>query len=585
MQIGQMLRGLMGDAQVGDAKSLELKIGQIVKGMVLQLLGEQEAVVNIGGVHVRAKLETPLQQGQVTLLQVQPNSNSDQMILKPVSSPDVALTDESLSDIVKGFGLKDQPATRELVKQMQQAGVPLNRANVQQIQNVLDQIPPAASTEEWTETSIVAMKRNLPVTPATIGALHQVIFGKPFAEELAQLSSKLSEALQPQKSGGAELPPAAREAAGKLLALLGGLADSARSVAASASEPPPAASAQARGSAAAAGEARALQPAPGGAPAAGAAAPSAAASPAASALGRGADAPAPAAQPPGEAQRPAASDAPRASSASAAGSAAAEPAPAKPAAAPEWIPRLLRAVGVEHEHIVAKSLIREADSGPLMKLGGSEFNNLPVGLLEAQEGPDNAAQKPFTDTLKSLLLQLADTDGLPPAVKEQVQQALQNVTGQQLLLSPDRNAVFTHVTLFIPFHNGEGEQTASIHVQSRKGKKGEIDAQNCRLLFDLRMKSIGDTLIDVQVYDRMVQLQVHNDHPFMGGLVETYRREIEEGLANSGYTLVSLRCAPFPELGPAAEGTMKDESAERNSKPSAAAAYHIKPYRGVDIRV
>ncbi|MDF2814153.1 MAG: hypothetical protein K0Q81_353, partial [Paenibacillus sp.] len=149
MQIGHMLRGLMGETQLGDAKSLELKVGQIVKGMVLQLLADQEAVVNIGGVHVRAKLETPLQQGQVTLLQVQPNSNSNQMILKPVTSPDVAISDESLSDLVKGFGLKDQPAARELVRNMQQAGVPLSRTNVQQLHAVMEQMPPAASTEEW----------------------------------------------------------------------------------------------------------------------------------------------------------------------------------------------------------------------------------------------------------------------------------------------------------------------------------------------------------------------------------------------------------------------------------------------------
>jgi hypothetical protein len=170
-------------------------------------------------------------------------------------------------------------------------------------------------------------------------------------------------------------------------------------------------------------------------------------------------------------------------------------------------------------------------------------------------------------------------------VKEQVQQALQNITGQQLLLTPDRSAVFSHITLFVPFHNGEGEQTASIHVQSRKGKKGEIDAHNCRLLFDLRMKSIGDTLVDVQVYDRKVQLQIHNDHPFMNNLIEKYRDEIEAGLANSGYTLVTMRCAPFPELqAPSAEGRVQDETAQRSPK-SAAAAYHIKPYRGVDIRV
>ena len=64
---------------------LELKVGQIVKGVVLQLLSDQEALVNIGGTQVRAKLETPLKQGDVTMLQVQPESNGGQILLEAAS--------------------------------------------------------------------------------------------------------------------------------------------------------------------------------------------------------------------------------------------------------------------------------------------------------------------------------------------------------------------------------------------------------------------------------------------------------------------------------------------------------------------
>ncbi|MFK7695855.1 hypothetical protein [Paenibacillus sp. HJGM_3] len=269
-------------------------------------------------------------------------------------------------------------------------------------------------------------------------------------------------------------------------------------------------------------------------------------------------------------------------------------APQRPAerlggAAADWIPRLLRAVGVEHEHTVAKSLLHDGgEAKTRVVVAGTEIL-LPGGPLDAPESPaaDNAAQKASAESLKSVLLQLSDADGVPPALKEQVQQALQHVTGQQLLLTPDRGAVMSHITLFVPFYNGAGQQTASIHIQSRKGKKGEIDAHNCRLLFDLRMQAIGDTLVDVQVYDRKVQLQVHNDHPFMLGLLDTYREEIEAALVQSGYSLVTLRCAPFPELQPQPlTGTGESEGAPSAAPRSAgAAAYHVKPYRGVDFRV
>ncbi|KIL36561.1 hypothetical protein SD70_31470 [Gordoniibacillus kamchatkensis] len=57
MNISGLLRSLLGDARPADAKTLELKVGQIVKGIVLQLFSEQDALVNINGVQVRAKRE------------------------------------------------------------------------------------------------------------------------------------------------------------------------------------------------------------------------------------------------------------------------------------------------------------------------------------------------------------------------------------------------------------------------------------------------------------------------------------------------------------------------------------------------
>ena len=81
MNISGLIRSLVGDLTASDSKVLELKVGQIVKGVVLQLLSDQEALLNIGGTQVRAKLETPLKQGDVTMLQVQPESNGGQIML------------------------------------------------------------------------------------------------------------------------------------------------------------------------------------------------------------------------------------------------------------------------------------------------------------------------------------------------------------------------------------------------------------------------------------------------------------------------------------------------------------------------
>ncbi len=63
MNISQMMKNIIGEPKVSDTKTLDLKVGEIVRGTVIKLLSHQEALVNINGVTTSAKLETPLQQG------------------------------------------------------------------------------------------------------------------------------------------------------------------------------------------------------------------------------------------------------------------------------------------------------------------------------------------------------------------------------------------------------------------------------------------------------------------------------------------------------------------------------------------
>uniref|UniRef100_A0A4Y8PQ11 Hook-length control protein FliK n=3 Tax=Paenibacillus athensensis TaxID=1967502 RepID=A0A4Y8PQ11_9BACL len=263
---------------------------------------------------------------------------------------------------------------------------------------------------------------------------------------------------------------------------------------------------------------------------------------------------------------------------------AAEAAGAK-AAPPEpdgsWLGRLLKAVGVEHEHQLAKFAGRP-DAGPERQL--KEALELPLSVqLSPGDTPDDAA-RPAADSLKSLLLQLTSADDVPAALKDTAQQALQQVTGQQLLLTNDKAAMFSHITMFIPFMDGSGQQSAAVHIQSRKGKRGEMDADNCRLLFDLQMKAMGSTLVDVQVVNRIVSLHVHNDHPAVAELIEGARDEVAAAMNKAGFQFLSLKCSPFPELRTAKEADAAPGRLADGAKVDPRSFYQPKPYKGVDYR-
>ncbi|MDQ0887505.1 hypothetical protein QFZ81_002593 [Paenibacillus sp. V4I9] len=190
MNISGLIRSLVGDLTASESKVLELKVGQIVKGVVLQLLSDQEALINIGGVQVRAKLETPLKQGDVTMLQVQPESSGGQILLKPLTASDVQIADDSLSELLKAFTLKDTAGNRQMVQQMQQEGVPVSKENVKDFEAVMRSMPEDVNKEEWTQAAVLAYKKGFPLTETTVGALRQVTTGPPVGKVLEQLEQQ-----------------------------------------------------------------------------------------------------------------------------------------------------------------------------------------------------------------------------------------------------------------------------------------------------------------------------------------------------------------------------------------------------------
>lgn len=212
--------------------------------------------------------------------------------------------------------------------------------------------------------------------------------------------------------------------------------------------------------------------------------------------------------------------------------------------------RILKLLGAEHEQ-------------QLLRSGGAHT----AAAQAASGGAEDAA-----GTLKGVLLQVLGSSEAPPAVKEAAGQLVQQLTGQQLLLNTDRTAPFAQVTMFLPLHGPDGRETASVQIQSRRGGKGELDAANCRLWFDLDMKQLGQTMIDVQVVDRIVSLKLHNDEPWVLELLEGRREEMKAAVEGIGYQLSSLRTEALPERSVAAAAV----------KPS---DYAPQEYKGVDYRI
>ncbi|REK76489.1 hypothetical protein [Paenibacillus paeoniae] len=694
MNISQMMRGLLGDAVSGETRAMELKVGQVVRGVVVQTFENNEALIQINGAQVRAKLEMPMTTGQSAMLQVQPESNSSVVLLKAVDISASGLLDDTFRDYAKQLGLPDQRWALDIVKDLRREGFPFNRTTAQAFQAAIAAMPRGADQEQWMTAAAAAFKRGLPMTATTIASMGQVMFGRAPHELMDSLQRQLGAFV-----GGSGMPEAggearsAQHAGARVLALLmqgdallrGGLAssNSGSSAAAPAAQGQPAAAA-------------AQTTVPGQfAPQVAAGVPTGGnnANPADSANTSPAG---------GTSASLAGTNTSSASSAnpgpaggihaSSAGNPGTGQASAASGASTNWLGGMMKWLGVDHELQLAKAATtvengsqsgaaqssrqaaveagmlrpqtgaasgqsqgavasqsqaspltagangetlasaaarpeasvagmrsdaaviapRGAESGaaeagrslaanaqptsspsaqgaqphqPSMGDGWSRGDQTPAASQTVQHAAAASPSAVPTETLKNALLTLVGASDTPPAIKETAQQLIHQITGQQLLLTPERNSsVFTHVTMFIPLKDANGGTTASVHIQTRRGKRGELDADNCRLLFNLSMASLGDTLVDVNVTNKIVSLNIWNDHPAIAELIEGSRGNIATRLQETGYQLLSLRATPLPSPEDSAEAATAAKDKKMQAPPDLS-QFSSTRYKGVDYRI
>lgn len=610
MNISQLMRSLIGsDLRMNDAKALDLKVGQIIKGMALQLLDNEEALLRIEGLMIKAKLETPLRPGQMTLLQVQPESTSSLLVLKPLSQSQVPIANESLGAMLKEYGLKDQAAHRQLLQQMHQDGIPINKENVRQLASILSRVPESIPMNQWIQSGVFAFPKNIPLSTMSLQSVHQVLFGQPVHQMLEQLQGLTNQSIL--ANANPSTPQAPVNSPTPLQALMQQLQTVLQQIQAATQAPSSTAQSSTHmqnasvqlsdgsiarpvampgqtstlgGGTQSSGQANLTQVPTAAQPTQTSTTPQQVMSQQMSSEG---------AQ-----QQSKAVSSPVANSdrtASAIQPTVANPTPTNSGEAPlptatasrdqsSWISQLLRMMGVEHEQQMLKQLdkpefLQNRQAQQFMRGDNTAFDPLLAARVPVElQAPTQSAS---WESLKSILMQLQAHDDLPAPLRESSQQLLQQITGQQLLMAADRGSQFSHFTVFIPLHDENGAQTAAINIQSRKNNQGGVDASNCRLLFDLHMKTLGDTLVDVQVVDKIVSLQVHNDHPMTGELLSTARKQISEVMLDLGYQMSSIKCTPFPEVSPAPSV----DSESTRTMQTVNNIYSSKPYKGVDIRI
>ncbi|MED4909830.1 hypothetical protein P9761_16750 [Brevibacillus centrosporus] len=628
----QLIQSLVQRAPASTPKPVELTPGQVFKGTVIKQYPDNMALVQIGGMQVQAKLETKLEQGQKAWLQVQPSS--DVVTLKVLDTqPAGGGKEASLEGLIKSLGLPETKESRAIVTALMNANLPVSKETVQAFTAVAARL---GTSDATVEAFMMAVKRNLPLTPDTVSGLKAFLSEKPVSvgiqNFLLQATKFLEDATAASAANGGNTPKTEghttladtglrqvvamlKEKVGAMPLALSNQAEiepqnaiPASSTTAQGRTQTDAQIAQSsvKASITAAGSEVLVQSTDRKSREAGGIQlareqgnhPKEAATPP----------PVRVAQAQGESQPGQNLLPPKASGqALAAGVAVSSvenpqldstqqpkgtgSGPVQPAA-PQTTEESLVAVNPRTPGEAASAIRGHADT-PVQQLTGKNTDAAgknPIQELFRQMGmtherelmgqmlsgaaSDGALLKQL-ESVKSLLMQITQSPNhtVPAGLRDAADQLLQQVTGQQLMMLQPTNQALSQIVLQIPIRSAQGEDTAYVQIESKKKDGGQLDADNCRLFFHLDLKEMGTTMIDVGIVNRIINLQIFNNAPWVDELVQGMKEGFAQQLQEVGFQLSAVRVQDIPK------------QKNSTSMTTGAKGAILSDYKGVDLRI
>lgn len=208
----------------------------------------------------------------------------------------------------------------------------------------------------------------------------------------------------------------------------------------------------------------------------------------------------------------------------------------------------------------------------IIKLVGYQYERDVSNFFQQQ---NNSSEKLLLQ-LKSSLIEAHKLD-LPSSLSQKVESILHRITGQQLLLSNQEGPI-TNYAVMVPLRLLGTPTDLTIQWQGRKNERGKLDPNHCRILFYINLHHLKETIVDVQIQNRIVSLHVINEHEKPGTLINALRPTLKNALFDLNYHLSSVKWSQ--------PNVRTTNNQNRNIPRHSNDLYQSnRSYQGVDIRI
>ncbi|MFK5706647.1 MULTISPECIES: hypothetical protein [Lysinibacillus] len=170
------------------------------------------------------------------------------------------------------------------------------------------------------------------------------------------------------------------------------------------------------------------------------------------------------------------------------------------------------------------------------------LKNLGISY-EATLGNKSADLHMIAHQLKPQLHTLLQETNITPQMKEAAEMLMTRMNGMQL--SSGENGHQHQLIMQVPLEFFGKKMDATLQWNGRMKDNGKIDANYARVLFYLQMASMQETVIDMQVQNRVVTVTVFNENSEIQSLAEPLKAALKIGLAEKNYQLSGVFIKQF----------------------------------------
>ncbi|UCZ54643.1 hypothetical protein LGQ02_07795 [Bacillus shivajii] len=182
-------------------------------------------------------------------------------------------------------------------------------------------------------------------------------------------------------------------------------------------------------------------------------------------------------------------------------------------------------------------------------------------LSAGKDVPQDVNQR----NMKSLLLQMArGEEENVRGQQQQAQQALQNLSGQQLMNRNDPQQNLQMHMLQLPLMLKDEAENLQVFVNSRN-EGDKVDWENCSLYFHIDTKKLGPLGIALNVSDRSLSVTLKNDKVNHSNEIEALVSKYVDNLKDVGYKVSGIKFSPMTSREDEVVSNSHNESVNDNA--------------------